>query len=61
LKLNATHQLLVYADNVKILHGRIYNVKKNTEALTLASKESDLEIETSRTACRMRSQHKYKE
>jgi hypothetical protein len=42
LKLNDTPQLLVYADNV--LGGRIHNVKKNTEALILASKENGLEV-----------------
>jgi len=44
LKLNDTHQLLAYADNVNILGGRIHNVQKNTEALTLASKQSGLEV-----------------
>jgi hypothetical protein len=48
LKLNDTHQLLVYADNVNILGGRIHNVKKNTEALILASKESGLEVNSNK-------------
>jgi hypothetical protein len=38
LKLNGTHQLLVFADNVNILGRRIHNIKKNTEALVVASK-----------------------
>jgi hypothetical protein len=32
LKLNGTHQLLVYADNFNILGGSVHTVKKNTEA-----------------------------
>jgi hypothetical protein len=36
LKLNGTHQLLVYADDVYILGGSIHAIKKNTEALVVA-------------------------
>ena len=43
LKLNGTHQLLVYADDVNILRGSVHTVKKNTEALVVASKETGLE------------------
>jgi len=39
LKLNGTHQLLVYADDVNILEGSRHTIKKNAEALVIASKE----------------------
>jgi hypothetical protein len=32
LKLNGTHQLLAYADDVNILGGSVHTVKKNAEA-----------------------------
>jgi hypothetical protein len=44
LKLNSTHQLLVYTDDVNILGGSIHTVKKNTAALVVASKETGLEV-----------------
>jgi len=44
LKLNGTHQLLVYADDVNILGGSIHIIKKKTEALVAASQESGLEV-----------------
>ena len=40
LKLNDTHQLLVYADNGNILGRSIHTVKKIIEALVVASKEN---------------------
>jgi len=33
LKLNGTHQLLAYANNVNILEGSIHNLKENAETL----------------------------
>jgi len=44
LKLHGTHQLLVYADNVNVLRGSIPTMKKKTEALVVASKETGLEV-----------------
>jgi hypothetical protein len=41
LKLNCTHQLLVYAD-VNILEGSVHTVQKNTESLVGFSKEIGL-------------------
>jgi hypothetical protein len=32
LKLNGTHQFLVYADDVNIWHGSVHTIKKNIEA-----------------------------
>jgi len=41
LKLNGTHQILFYADDVNILGGNVHTIKENAEALLLASKEMD--------------------
>jgi hypothetical protein len=49
LKLNATHQLLVYASDVNILGGSTHTMKKNTEALVAASKETGLEVNAEKT------------
>jgi hypothetical protein len=42
LKLNGTHQLLAYADDVNLLGDNIDTVKTNTETLIDASKEVGL-------------------
>jgi len=39
MKLNGTHKLLVYADDVNILGGSIPSLKKNTDSLVVTSKE----------------------
>jgi hypothetical protein len=44
LKLNATHQLLAYADDVNLLGDNIDTINKNTETLIFASKEVGLEV-----------------
>ena len=49
LKLNGTHQLLVYADDVNILGGSVHTVKENAEALTVANKEIGLEVNADKT------------
>jgi hypothetical protein len=40
---------LVYADDVNILGGGIDTVKKNTEAIIVASKETGLEVNAVKT------------
>ena len=42
LKLNGTHLLLAYADDVNILGGSVHTVKENAEALLVATKEIGL-------------------
>jgi hypothetical protein len=49
LKLNGTHQLLAYADDVNLLGDNIDTIKKNTEILIAASKKVDLEINIEKT------------
>jgi len=44
LKLNGTHQLLAYADDVNILGGSIHILKENAEALVAATREIGLEV-----------------
>jgi len=39
LKLNSKHQLLDYADYVNLLGGSVHTIRKNVEALVVASKE----------------------
>ena len=48
LKLNGTHELLVYADDVNILGGSVHTVKKNAETL-VAAKEIGLEVNADKT------------
>jgi hypothetical protein len=46
LRLNGTHQLLVYAD---LLGGSIHAIGKNTGALVVANKEIGLEVNAEKT------------
>jgi hypothetical protein len=45
LKLNGTHQFLVYADYVNILGGSLHAITKNTEVLIVIDKETGLEVD----------------
>ena len=49
LKLNGTHQLLVYADDVNMLGGRGRNIKEHTEALLVGRKEIGLKVKAGKT------------
>jgi len=49
LKLNGTHQLLAYADDVNILGGSIHTLKENAEALVAAARETGLEVSADKT------------
>jgi len=53
VKINGTHQLSVYADEVNILGGSVLPVKENAAALVVAvvvaSKESALQVNANKT------------
>ena len=49
MKLNGTHQLLVYPDDVNILGGSVHTVKGNAEALVVTYKETGLVTNADKT------------
>jgi len=49
LTLNGMHLLLAYADDVNILGGSVHTVKENAEALVVATKETELEVNADKT------------
>jgi hypothetical protein len=49
MKLNGTHQLLAYADDVNLQGDTIDNINKKTEILIDASKEVGLEVNVEKT------------
>jgi hypothetical protein len=49
LKLNGTHQLLAYADDVNLLEYNIDTINKNTQTLIDASKEVGLEVKVEKS------------
>jgi hypothetical protein len=57
LKLNGTHQLLAYTDDVNLLGDNIDTIKKNTGTLIDASKEAGLEINVEKSKYMFLSHH----
>jgi hypothetical protein len=49
LKLNGTHRLLVYADDVNLLRNNIDTIEKNTETLSDGNKKAGLEVNAEKT------------
>ena len=49
MKLNVTHQLLAYANDVNILGGSIHTLKENAEALVADTREIGLEVSAVKT------------
>jgi hypothetical protein len=49
LKLNGTHQILAYADDVNILGRSVHTVKENAEALVAAIKKIGLDVNADKT------------
>jgi hypothetical protein len=57
LKLNGTHQLQAYADDVNLLEDNIGTIKRNTDTLIDASKEVGLELNAEKTRYMLLSHH----
>jgi hypothetical protein len=57
LKLNGTHQLPAYTDDLNLLGDSIDTIEKNTETLIDASKEAGLEISVEKTKYMLLSHH----
>jgi hypothetical protein len=49
LKLNGTHNLVVYADDINTLSGMLRTMKRNAEALVVAIKETGLQVNADKT------------
>jgi hypothetical protein len=49
LKLNGTHQIMVYADNVNILGRSVHTIKENAGGVVVANKEIGLEVNADKT------------
>jgi hypothetical protein len=57
LKLNGTHQLMAYADDVNFMGDNIDTINKNTETFIDASKEVGLEVNIEKNNCVLVSHH----
>jgi hypothetical protein len=57
LKLNGTHQLLAYADDMNLLRVNIETKEKNRETLIVANKEVGLEANVEKAKCVLVSRH----
>jgi hypothetical protein len=57
LKLNATHWLLLFTDDVNLLGGNIDTIKKNTGTLIVPSKKIGLEENAQKTKYILLSRH----
>jgi hypothetical protein len=57
LKLNGTHQVLAYTDDVNLLGDNIDPIKKNPETLIDTSKEVGLELNVEKTKYMLLSRH----
>ena len=53
LKLNGTHQLLVYGDDGSLLGGSVYTIKENAGAFLVVSTEIGLEVNADKTKYRV--------
>ena len=49
LKLNSTHRLLAYANDVIVLGGSIHTLKENTEAVVAATRQNGQEVSGDKT------------
>jgi hypothetical protein len=58
LKLNGTHELVLYTDYFNILYGSIHSIKK-TEAFVVTTKETGLEVNAKKTKCMVMSQDQH--
>jgi hypothetical protein len=57
LALNGIYHLLAYDNDVTSLGDNTHNIKKDTEALIVASKEADLEVKTEKRKYRLMLHH----
>jgi hypothetical protein len=57
LKLNGTHQLLVYADDVNRMERSTHTINENAKALVVSGKEIGLEVNSDKTKYMAMFQH----